>query len=113
MFGSGRFGKKNETKAACSEISVKGRLRRDLEHWTQINAAQFILETIEFGYKLPFLTTLSAGIIRNNKSALDEPAFVKSVINSLLDLNCIEELMDSPETSIPCQFHNVNPVRKD
>ena len=33
-------------------------------------APQFILETIEFGYKLPFLTSPPARIFRNIKSRL-------------------------------------------
>ena len=64
-------------------------------HWKQINAPQFVLETIEFGYKLPLLTMLPARIFRNNKSALDERAFVEDAIHSLLDINCIE-LVESP-----------------
>ena len=95
------LGRKYEIKPACSEISVKGRFRRALGHWKQINAPQFISETIEFGYKLPFLTTPLAIIFRNNKSTLDEPAFVESAIHSFLDLNCIEELMEPPEIINP------------
>ena len=36
-------------------MSVKGRLRRALDFWREINALQFILDVIEFGYKLPLL----------------------------------------------------------
>ena len=76
-------------------------MRRSLSHWKQINAPQFVVETIEFGYKLPLLTTPPPKIFRNNKSALDERAFVEDAINSLLDLNCIEELVESPEIINP------------
>lgn len=77
-------------------------------HWKQINAPQFVLETIEFGYKLPLLT-----IFRNNKSALDERAFVEDAIHSLLDINCIEELVESPGIINPYQFPFRNLERKD
>ena len=36
-------------------MSVKGRLRGALDFWREINAPQFILDIIEFGYKLPLL----------------------------------------------------------
>jgi len=95
------LGRKYEIKTPGLAITVKGRLRRALEHWRQINTPRFILEIIEFGYKLPFLTAPPARIFRNNKSALDEAAFVESAIQSLLDLNCIEELFESPEIINP------------
>ena len=34
---------------------VKGRLKRALHEWKLIDATQFIIEVIEFGYKLPFI----------------------------------------------------------
>ena len=64
------MGRNYEIKTDVSKFSVKGRLRKSLMHWKQINAPQFVLETIEFGYKLPLLTTPPARIFRNNKSAL-------------------------------------------
>lgn len=38
-------------------VSVKGRLRRALDFWREINTPQFILDVIEFGYILPLLQT--------------------------------------------------------
>ena len=90
------MGRNYEIKTDVSKFSVKGRLRKSLMHWKQINAPQFVLETIEFGYKLPLLTTPPARIFRNKKSALDARAFVGDAIHSLLDINCIEELVESP-----------------
>ena len=90
------MGRNYEIKTDVSKFSVKGRLRKSLMHWKQINAPQFVLETIEFGYKLPLLTTPPSRIFKNNKSALDERAFVEDAIHSLLDVNCIEELVESP-----------------
>ena len=34
---------------------VTGRLKRALHEWKLIYVAQFIIEVIEFGYKLPFI----------------------------------------------------------
>ena len=36
---------------------MKGRLRRALDFWREINTPQFILDGIEFGYILPLLQT--------------------------------------------------------
>ena len=47
-------------------------------------------------YKLPLLTMPPPRTFRNNKSALEERFFVEDAIHSLLDLNCIEELAESP-----------------
>ena len=90
------MGRNYEINTDVSIFSVRGRLHKSLTHWKQINAPQFVLETIEFGYKLPLLTTPPARIFRNNKSALDERVFVEDAIRSLLDVNCIEELVESP-----------------
>lgn len=90
------LGRNYEIKSDGSKVSVRGRLRKSLRQWKQINAPQFVLETIEFGYKLPLLTTPPPRIFRNNKSALDERLFVEDAIHSLLVLNCIVELAESP-----------------
>ena len=81
------LGRNYKIQSDGSRVSVKGRLRKFLSQWKQINAPQFILETIEFGYKLPLLTIPAPRIFRNNKSALDERLFVEDAIHSLLFFN--------------------------
>ena len=49
---------------------VTGRLKRALLEWKLIYVAQFIIEVIEFGYKLPFIHIPSPKVSRNNRSAL-------------------------------------------
>ena len=51
---------------------VRGRLKRALHEWKLIYVAQFIIEVIEFGYKLPFIHILAPKASRNNRSALTE-----------------------------------------
>lgn len=99
MLGSGCSGK--GFKSDASKVSVRGRLPKSLTQWKQINAPQFVLETIEFGYKLPLLITPPPRIFRNNKTALDERLFVEYAIYSLLVLNCVEELAESPGIVYP------------
>ena len=50
-----------------SKVSVKGRLRQSISQWRKINTPQFILDIIEFGYKLPFLTIPPPKVFRNNR----------------------------------------------
>ena len=38
----------------------------------EADLAQFIIEVIEFGYKLPFIHIPSSKVSRNNRSALTE-----------------------------------------
>ena len=49
---------------------ITGRLKRALLEWKLIYVAQFIIEVIEFGYKLPFIHIPSPKVSRNNRSAL-------------------------------------------
>lgn len=49
---------------------VTGRLKRALHEWKLIYVAQFIIEVIEFGYKLPFIHIPAPKVSRNNRSAL-------------------------------------------
>lgn len=44
-----------EVKSGDDYPSVKGRLRGALNFWNEIHAPQFILDVIEYGYKLPLL----------------------------------------------------------
>ena len=45
---------------------------------------QFILNTIRFGYKIPFISRPPTVSLGNNRSALDEPEFVKESIKDLI-----------------------------
>ena len=69
-------------------MSVKGRLRRTLDFWTEINTPQFILDVIEFGYILPLLQTPTLFTARNN-SALEHSAFDVNAISDLNRQGCI------------------------
>ena len=77
-------------------MSVKGRLRRALEFWKTIHALQFLLDVIEFGYRLPLIQIRTPFTARNNASALGESAFVESAINDLISQGCVTEVFDQP-----------------
>ena len=68
-----KFERTYEFKSRDAMLSfVTGRLKRALHGWKLICVAQFIVEVIEFGYKLPFIHVPAPKVSRNNRSALTE-----------------------------------------
>ena len=85
-----------EVKSSDDYPSVKGRLRGALNFWNEIHAPQFILDVIEYGYKLPLLQIPPPFTAKNNSSALEQPAFVESAINDLIINGCVTEVFEAP-----------------
>ena len=68
-----KFERAYEFKSRDAMLSfVTGRLKRPLHEWKLIYVAQFIIEVIEFGYKLLFIHIPAPKVSRNNRSALTE-----------------------------------------
>ena len=65
-------------------LQVKGRLRKHIAFWEDIQAPAFIIECIQDGYKIPFFQTPPRASFANNRSALQHHAFVTDSINELL-----------------------------
>ena len=62
---------------------LKGRLRSCLSYWHTIGAiflAFFVIDTISFGYRIPFISTPCQARFSNNQSALNNASFVESAI---------------------------------
>lgn len=72
-----------------SEMSVKSRLKVNIGFWREIGASKFILDIIENGYKIPFVTTPSDTELGNNFSALNNKEFVDIAIKELESKNLI------------------------
>ena len=85
-----------EVKSGDVPFSLRGRLRKSIQFWREIDAPRFILDTIEFGYKLPLLQIPPPFVATNNNSALQESEFVESAISELLSLECITEVFAAP-----------------
>ena len=77
-------------------LSVKGRLKKDIKFWQDINSNSYILDVIENGYRIPFLTEPKGAELKNNKSALNNDKFVQNAINELLVEGKIEEISRKP-----------------
>ena len=76
---------KYELKSGQS-LTVEGNLRKYLEFWRSIGAPNFILITIEKGYKLPFASLPVAVRLRNTKSAPLHANFVDQAVLELVNL---------------------------
>ena len=58
---------------------LKGRLKTKLEYWHTIGASNFVIDTIKFGYRIPFISTPCRALFHNNKSALENASFVEQI----------------------------------
>ena len=73
------------------------RLRSALPYWKDvIKAPPSVLNVIEAGYRIDFVTTPPPNFFKNNKSALRNHEFVTQAVTELLDLNVIEEVDTIP-----------------
>lgn len=83
------------------DIIVKNRLKQHIQFWRDIGANQFILDSIEFGYKIPFYSLPESEILKNNKSARENATFIVQAISDLLDKGLIEKLDIPPKVVNP------------
>ena len=93
-------GKSNSSKETPN---VKGRLASHLPFWKSVGASDFILQVIEKGYALPFISEPKPAVFSNNRSAKDNKEFVTSEILKLLELGCIKEVNRS-------EVHTLSPL---
>ena len=77
-------------------ISVVGRLKRNLSYWKAIGCNPYILNVIEKGYVIPINGEILQADLNNNKSSREEPEFVRSAIDELLQTGAIEEVVSPP-----------------
>jgi hypothetical protein len=64
---------------------VVGRLPASLPFWRHVlKVNNFVLDIVEHGYTIPFVTEPISARTANNKSALDHPKFVREAIHQLL-----------------------------
>ena len=61
-------------------VNVKGNLRRNFEFWKHIGTPSFILNVIERGYLLPFVSFPEPAVFKNNRSSLSHAEFVEEAI---------------------------------
>ena len=75
---------------------MKGRLRREIDFWKEIQAPQYILDVTEFGYKVPLLQIPTPFSARNNSTDLVYSVFVENPIIDLIKQGCVVEVFEEP-----------------
>ena len=73
-------------------LNVKGNLRRKIEFWKRIGTSEFILNVIEKGYMLPFLSLPEPAVFRNNRSSLAHAEFVEDAVRELVESGRVVEV---------------------
>lgn len=101
-----------EYEQGQKDIIVKNRLRTHINFWREIGANQFILDTILYGYKIPFYSLPPRSVSKNNKSALGESVFVREAISDLLDKGLIKKCHYVPTVVNPLSVSIQNNSKK-
>jgi len=61
--------------------------------WDVLQANKFILDNIEHGYTIQFISDPPSAQAVKNKSALDHPVFVREAIHQLLMANMVRQVV--------------------
>ena len=106
-FVSGDFddtdGRNVEFEEGRNKQSVKGRLKHSIEFWKNtLKPNDFVIETINDGYKLPLKETPVKTEFRNNMSAIQNLDFVNEALKEFIVSNCVIEVQK--------KTHFINPM---
>ena len=74
-----------------NDIAVCGRLKTCVNYYQQTGANQFVLSVIRHGYTIPFSTEPTPVFLKNNKTARENPEFVRNTIDDLLQAGVIAQ----------------------
>ena len=85
-----------EENCEFASIKVAGRLAKHINFWYAISAPSFILNSLKFGYVLPFIDQPQRMFSPNNKSALTHSSFVDKAITELVQLGSVETCIKEP-----------------
>ena len=86
------------SKLGDTTTGVPGCLLRKTLFYLEIKASQYIQDTVSSGYKILFFDDQPPPKFckRNNKSALDNSAFVYTELKKLESLGCIKSVKSQP-----------------
>lgn len=71
-------------------------MKNHISFWKEIGCSSVVLDILENGYYIPFVTTPENMIKNNNRSALENSEFVSLAVSDLLNNGCITEVKDKP-----------------
>ena len=93
-------------------VSVKGNLKKSIDFWRSFCSDEYILSTIEFGYKLPFTDIPPSSFSKNNLSALRHEDFVSESIDELMIAGCVKKVDFLPSVVNPLSVSVQNSGKK-
>jgi hypothetical protein len=82
-------------------MSVKGSLKAHSQWWNDNINNTYVLNIINNGYELPFISIPVNSTLNNNRSARDNPGFVIAEINKLLQSGVLLEVSSAPTVVNP------------
>lgn len=86
----------NLSYANCSKsLSVKGSLKSAIKEW-EIFILMFVIQSVNEGYKIPFVSRPPPFVKENNRSAFSHAEFVNDAVSELLFDGRIEEVFETP-----------------
>ena len=85
-----------QLSTSSPSVNVKGNLRRNFDFWKRIGAPSFILNVIERGYLLPFVSFPEPAVFKNNRSSLSHAEFVEEAIRDLVESGRVLQTKVSP-----------------
>ena len=82
----------SSSRADVPPVSAVGKLRDNIKFWKDVlRPGDFILDTIERGYQIPFVSEPTPCFLRNNASSRAQGDFVRSEIEDLLAKGYVQE----------------------
>ena len=89
-------------KALATYSRVPGRVRGKEQEYMEIVAERYIVDVVRDGYKLVFEDgPPPSSFTVNNRSALEDPAFVWAELSRLEGLGCIKRVVECPYVVLP------------
>ena len=87
-----------------TNTSVPANIHREkyFKFWEEeLEAPEFVLDTLRNGYSLPFSSEPPPSFEKNNASALKDMKFVRGEVKRLEQLGCIEKVNHRPRCVLP------------
>ncbi|XP_052797745.1 uncharacterized protein LOC128229889 isoform X1 [Mya arenaria] len=90
-----------ESDSPIKTSLVKGSLKNNVHYWKTIGTNPDMIDVIENGYKIPFISMPERTFSKNNQSALSNIEFVKESIDDMLKNGFIEQTDFPPHVVSP------------
>ena len=90
-----------ELSTSSPSVNVRANLRRNLDFWKRIGTSSCILNVIERGYFLPFVSFPEPAAVKNNRSSLSHAQFVEEAIRDLVESGRVVQTKVPPRVLNP------------